>query len=38
MIDWNTVVRENTTTVFGVAWRILGHAEDAEDVVQATNE
>jgi RNA polymerase sigma-70 factor, ECF subfamily len=34
MIDWNTVVRENTAIVFGVAWRILGHAEDAEDVVQ----
>jgi RNA polymerase sigma-70 factor, ECF subfamily len=34
MIDWNTVVRENSAMIFGVAWRMLGHASDAEDVVQ----
>ncbi|MEX2288572.1 MAG: sigma-70 family RNA polymerase sigma factor [Planctomycetaceae bacterium] len=33
-IDWNGIVREHGRTVFGAAWRILGHAADAEDVVQ----
>ncbi len=33
-VDWNDIVCEHGATVFGVAWRILGHAGDAEDVVQ----
>ncbi len=33
-IDWNDLVRRHGATVFGVAWRILGHAVDAEDIVQ----
>lgn len=33
-IDWNEIVRQHGADVFGVAWRILGHAVDAEDVVQ----
>lgn len=32
--DWNAIVREHGRAVFGVAFRILGHAADAEDVVQ----
>jgi RNA polymerase sigma-70 factor (ECF subfamily) len=32
--DWNGIVRTHGPTVFGLAWRILGHAADAEDVVQ----
>jgi RNA polymerase sigma-70 factor, ECF subfamily len=32
--DWERVVREHGPRVFGMAWRILGHAADAEDVVQ----
>src|SRR5260370_39411798 len=34
MTDWNRLVREQGPMVFGTAWRILGHAGDAEDVVQ----
>ena len=34
MVDWNVLVREHGAAVFGIAWRILGHAQDAEDVVQ----
>jgi RNA polymerase sigma-70 factor, ECF subfamily len=34
MVDWEALVREHWTMVFGTAWHILGHAEDAEDVVQ----
>ena len=34
MTDWNRIVREHGRMVFGTAWRILGHAADAEDVVQ----
>jgi RNA polymerase sigma-70 factor, ECF subfamily len=34
MIDWNTLVREHGAVVYGVAWRILRHAQDAEDVAQ----
>lgn len=34
MSDWDRIVREHGAVVFGVAWRILGHTEDAEDVVQ----
>jgi RNA polymerase sigma-70 factor (ECF subfamily) len=32
--DWDRVVREHGPLVFGTAWRILGNAADAEDVVQ----
>lgn len=32
--DWNTIVQKHGRAVFGVAWRILGHAADAEDIVQ----
>jgi RNA polymerase sigma-70 factor, ECF subfamily len=31
---WETLVRENTPMVFGVAWRILKNSHDAEDVGQ----
>ena len=34
MTDWERIVREQGPMVFGAAWRILGHAGDAEDVVQ----
>ena len=34
MVDWNSLVREQSAALFGIAWRILGHAQDAEDVVQ----
>jgi RNA polymerase sigma-70 factor (ECF subfamily) len=34
MDDWNTLVREHWAAIFGIAWRVLGHAQDAEDVVQ----
>jgi RNA polymerase sigma-70 factor (ECF subfamily) len=33
-MDWNRIVREHGPMVFGTAWRILGHAADAEDVCQ----
>ena len=33
-IDWNGIVCEHGPAVFGAAWRILGRAADAEDVVQ----
>ena len=32
--DWDRIVREHGPIVFATAWRILGHAADAEDVVQ----
>jgi RNA polymerase sigma-70 factor (ECF subfamily) len=32
--DWDRIVREHGPLVFATAWRILGHAADAEDVVQ----
>jgi RNA polymerase sigma-70 factor (ECF subfamily) len=32
--DWERIVREHGPRVFGTAWRILGHAADAEDIVQ----
>jgi RNA polymerase sigma-70 factor (ECF subfamily) len=32
--DWERIVREHGPLVFGTAWRILGHAPDADDVVQ----
>jgi RNA polymerase sigma-70 factor, ECF subfamily len=31
---WERIVHEHGPMVFGTAWRILGHAGDAEDVVQ----
>ncbi len=34
MTDWDRIVREHGPMVFATAWRILGHAADAEDVVQ----
>ncbi len=34
MADWDRIVREHGPMVFATAWRILGHAADAEDVVQ----
>jgi RNA polymerase sigma-70 factor, ECF subfamily len=33
-IDWDGLVRDHGPAVFGTAWRILGQAADAEDVVQ----
>jgi len=33
-IDWNVIVREHGAAIFGVAWRILGDAAEAEDIVQ----
>jgi RNA polymerase sigma-70 factor (ECF subfamily) len=34
VIDWDRIVREFGPMVFGTAWRILGHADDTEDVMQ----
>ena len=34
VVDWNNLVREHSPRLYGMAWRILGHAQDAEDVVQ----
>lgn len=34
MTDWDRIVREHGPMVYATAWRILGHAADAEDVVQ----
>src|SRR5262249_2617509 len=34
VIDWQRLVSEHGPAVFGTAWRILGHAADAEDVTQ----
>lgn len=34
MTDWERIVREHGPMVFTTAWRILGQAADAEDVVQ----
>jgi RNA polymerase sigma-70 factor, ECF subfamily len=31
---WETIVHEHAPAVLGAAWRILGHAADAEDVTQ----
>ena len=33
-MNWDRLVREHGAVVFGVAWRILGHTADTEDVVQ----
>jgi RNA polymerase sigma-70 factor (ECF subfamily) len=32
--DWDEIVRRYGPAVFATAWRVLGHAADAEDVVQ----
>jgi len=32
--DWDRLVREHGPSVYGAAWRVLGQAADAEDVVQ----
>jgi RNA polymerase sigma-70 factor (ECF subfamily) len=32
--DWESIVSQHGPLAYGVAWRILGHAADAEDVVQ----
>ncbi|WP_165227337.1 RNA polymerase sigma factor [Aquisphaera insulae] len=32
--DWETIVRRHTPAAFASAWRLLGHASDAEDAVQ----
>ena len=34
MTDWDRIVRAHGPAVFRLAWRILGQAADAEDVVQ----
>ncbi|MFL5244375.1 MAG: RNA polymerase sigma factor [Gemmataceae bacterium] len=34
MTHWERIVHDHGPMVFGTAWRILGHAGDAEDVVQ----
>ena len=34
MTKWERIVQDHGPMVFGTAWRILGHAVDAEDVVQ----
>jgi RNA polymerase sigma-70 factor, ECF subfamily len=34
VIDWNMLVRTHSAALYGIAWRILGHAQDAEDVLQ----
>ncbi len=32
--EWDQLVREHGTMVFRTAWRIVGHAADAEDITQ----
>lgn len=34
MTDWDRIVRDHGSSVFGAVWRILGHAADTQDVVQ----
>jgi RNA polymerase sigma-70 factor (ECF subfamily) len=34
MANLENLIREQRQDLLGVAWRILGHAQDAEDVVQ----
>ena len=34
MANLENLIREQRQNLLGVAWRILGHAQDAEDVVQ----
>lgn len=33
-VDWDTIVREHGPAIYRIAWRITGHADDADDVVQ----
>jgi RNA polymerase sigma-70 factor (ECF subfamily) len=33
-VNWDRLVQNHGPAVFGIAWRILGHAVDAEEVVQ----
>lgn len=34
MNDWKQIIDAHEKIVFGTAWRILGHVQDTEDVVQ----
>ena len=34
LADWESIVREHGPMAFDTAWRILGHVQDTEDVVQ----
>ncbi len=34
MANWTEIVQQYGRAAYGTAWRILGHAEDVEDVVQ----
>src|SRR5437762_13291990 len=34
MSQWQRIVADHGPAVFGVAWRVLGNAADAEDVAQ----
>lgn len=34
MTNWNEIIREHGPTAYRTAWRILGHAQDCEDVLQ----
>ena len=34
LTDWNDIVHEHGPRAYCVAWRILGHVQDCEDVVQ----
>ena len=34
MSNWTEIVREHGPMAYATAWRILGHAQDAEDAVQ----
>jgi RNA polymerase sigma-70 factor, ECF subfamily len=34
LTNWNDIVREYGPGAYRVAWRVLGHAQDCEDVVQ----
>jgi len=33
-LDWHELIESTAPQVYGIAWRILGHPHDAEDVVQ----
>src|SRR4029079_9929010 len=34
LTSWETIVQEHGQMAFAAAWRVLGHAPDAEDAVQ----